>query len=124
MLVILMETLLINIFYINWNIFIGCLLKRQKIPLPGCRQDAGPYFKLTDLVVGGTVDFYGKVLTITGVDGYTKDFLYKMGVDVMENQSIPEDPYFAYRKQVRSSILNLMLGWNLKQHETNTVDSQ
>lgn len=80
--------------------FAGCFIKRQKIPLPGCDRNVGPYYKLTDLVVGETVTFYQKELKITGVDDYTRDFLYKMGVSVLENEPIPDDPYSAYRKEV------------------------
>lgn len=61
----------------------------------------GPYYKLLDLVVGETVKFYGKELRITGVDTFTRDFLNKMGLTVANNENIPDDPYFTYRKQVK-----------------------
>lgn len=88
-------------------ITIGCYIKKQKIPLPGCDQNVGPYYKLIDLVVGGSVTFYGKELKITGVDSYTRDFLTKMGVNVLENQPVPDDPYFIHRKKVKSYLLFL-----------------
>jgi len=84
---------------------IGCFIKKQKIPLPGCDQETGPYYKLPDLVVGTTVIFYGKELRITGVDPYTRDFLFTMGVPAKENEPIPEDPYFEYRKKVMYYII-------------------
>lgn len=83
---------------------IGCFIKKQKIPLPGCGQDMGPYYKLIDLVVGGNVIFYGKELKITGVDNYTRDFLTKMGINVQENEPVPDDPYFIHRKKVKSYL--------------------
>lgn len=79
----------------------GCFIKKQKIPLPGCDKEMGPYYKLLDLVVGEMVKFYGKELRITGVDMFTRDFLNKMGLTVANNETIPEDPYFTYRKQVK-----------------------
>lgn len=60
----------------------------------------GPYYKLSDLVVGKNVFFHGKELKITGVDNYTRDFLNKMGVNVLDNEPIPDDPYFIHRKKV------------------------
>jgi len=80
---------------------IGCFIKKQKIPLPGCDQETGPYYRLPDLVVGTTVIFYGKELRITGVDAFTRDFLHTMGVPAKDNEQIPEDPYFEYRKKVK-----------------------
>ncbi|CAH1732020.1 unnamed protein product [Aphis gossypii] len=77
----------------------GCFIKKQKIPLPGCDQETGPYYRLPDLVVGTTVIFYGKELRITGVDAFTRDFLHTMGVPAKDNEQIPEDPYFEYRKK-------------------------
>jgi len=79
----------------------GCLIKRQRIPLPGCDRDAGPYYKLSDLNVGNAVTFYGKRLIITGVDRYTRDFLDKTGVSVSDDRPIPDDPYYAHGTEVR-----------------------
>lgn len=93
-----------------WNIFVfyyhilGCLIKRQRIPLPGCDRNTGPFYRLLDLVVGGSVIFYGKEIRITGVDAFTRDFLVKMGIDVQDNEPIPDDPYFTYRKNVTISL--------------------
>lgn len=84
---------------------IGCFIKKQKIPLPGCDRETGPYYRLSDLVVGTTVIFYGKELRITGVDQYTRDFLHTMGVPANDNEPIPEDPYFEYRKKVKYYII-------------------
>lgn len=83
---------------------IGCFIKKQKIPLPGYDQETGPYYRLPDLVVGTTVIFYGKELRITGVDTFTRDFLHTMGVPAKDNEQIPEDPYFEYRKKVKYCI--------------------
>lgn len=80
-------------------------MRRQKIPLPGRDQDTGPYYKLTDLNVGQAVIFYGKKLIITGVNSYTRDFLHKMGVQVLDNEPVPDDPYYVYRKEVREVLL-------------------
>lgn len=44
--------------------------------------------------------FYEKELIITGVNSYTRDFLNKMGINVPENELIPDDPYLTYRKEV------------------------
>lgn len=80
--------------------YTGRFIKRQRIPLPGCDQDTGPYYKITDIVVGDTVTFYGKEMKIIGVDNFTRDFLHKMGIDVADNESVPDDPYFVYRTEV------------------------
>ncbi|CAI6358946.1 unnamed protein product [Macrosiphum euphorbiae] len=82
----------------------GCFIKKQKIPLPGCDQETGPYYRLPDLVVGTTVIFYGKELRITGVDAYTRDFLHTMGVPAKDNEPMPEDPYYEYRKKTALDI--------------------
>lgn len=93
----------INLYFF-FIIILGCYIKKRKIPLPGFSQDTGPYYKLIDLVVGGNVIFYGKELKITGVDNYTRDFLNKMGIDVLENEPVPDDPYFIHRKKVKSYL--------------------
>lgn len=80
--------------------YTGRFIKRQRIPLPGCDQDTGPYYKITDIVVGETVTFYGKEMKIIGVDNFTRDFLHRMGMDVPNNESVPDDPYFVYRTEV------------------------
>lgn len=82
--------------------FIGCLIKRHKIPLPN--NSDNEYYQLTDLNVGVTVEFYGKRLTIIGADNFTRDFLKKAGVDVPENMPMPMDPYFMNREKVRDYI--------------------
>ncbi|XP_001949545.2 EF-hand domain-containing family member C2-like [Acyrthosiphon pisum] len=82
----------------------GCFIKKQKIPLPGCDQETGPYYRLPDLVVGTTVIFHGKELRITGVDAYTRDFLHTMGVPANDNEPMPEDPYYEYRKKTALDV--------------------
>ncbi|XP_050433887.1 EF-hand domain-containing family member C2-like [Adelges cooleyi] len=72
----------------------GCLIRRHRIPHPG---RANGFYELLDFNIGKTVEFYGKVFRITGVDCYTRDVLRKMGLDVPENQTQPRDPYFEYR---------------------------
>jgi len=93
------------VFIILIKSAIGCFIKKQKIPLPGCDQETGPYYRLPDLVVGTTVTFYGKELKITGVDAFTRDFLNTMGVPARANEPFPEDPYFEYRKKVKYCII-------------------
>lgn len=80
---------------------LGVFMKRQKMPLPGCDPETGPYYKLTDLTVGEKVIFYGKELMIVGADNYTRDFMNKMGVNLLDNQPVPEDPYYEFRKRVK-----------------------
>jgi hypothetical protein len=92
------------LIFVYLSYVLGCLIKKQRIPLPGCDRDTGPYYRLLDLVVGGSVVFYGKELRITGVDAFTRDFLVKMGVDVQDNEPIPDDPYFNFRKKVTSRL--------------------
>jgi len=54
-----------------------------------------------------TVEFYGKQFKIIGVDGFTRDFLKKTGVDVPENMSMPVDPYFTRREKVILIFYNI-----------------
>ncbi|XP_050054514.1 EF-hand domain-containing family member C2-like [Aphis gossypii] len=94
---------------INSGLPQGCLIKRHKIPLSNNKND---YYKLLDLNVGVTVEFYGKQFKIIGTDSFTRDFLKKNGVDVPENLSMPDDPYFTRRektpkkKQTASKIMS------------------
>lgn len=46
------------------------------------------------------MEFYGKQFKIIGTDSFTRDFLKKNGVDVPENLSMPDDPYFTRREKV------------------------
>lgn len=87
-----------NIFF---YMFTGCFIKRQKIPLPDGNQDTGPYYKIRDLVIGESVIFFGKKIMITGANEYTRDFLQKMGLVIKDNEEIPPNPYFEYRKKVK-----------------------
>lgn len=73
--------------------------------MPGGNQETGPYYKQLDIVVGKTVNFFGKELKIIGADEFTRDFLQKMGMSVADNEPIPVDPYFTYRKEVKFCLL-------------------
>ncbi|XP_025206632.1 EF-hand domain-containing family member C2-like [Melanaphis sacchari] len=84
---------------INSGLPQGCLIKRHKIPLSNNKND---FYKLLDLNVGVTVEFYGKQFKIIGTDSFTRDFLKKNGVDVPENLSMPDDPHFTRREKTQN----------------------
>ncbi|VVC29889.1 Uncharacterised domain DM10,Domain of unknown function DUF1126,EF-hand domain pair [Cinara cedri] len=100
----------------------GCFIKRQLIPLPGGNQKTGPYYKVTDLIIGETVNFYGKQLHITGANDYTRDFLLKMGMVIKDNETVPIDPYFTYRKRTELDPLPKIKSIKYKNYQSLQLD--
>lgn len=64
----------------------GIFLKRGRLDLP---NGGGP-LQPRDLNIGNLVHVYGKVVLICAVDGFTRNYFSKNGVEVPENRKLPE----------------------------------
>lgn len=65
----------------------GVLLKRHRI-----RSPSGGFYELRDLNVGETLDCYGRRITLTSADAFTRAFLSARGVHVPPDSAVPPDP--------------------------------
>ena len=73
----------------------GKLIKRQRLP----KNDQGGCWHWTDLNIAMNVVFYGRTFRIINCDKFTKDFLESEGKELLQQESIPVDPYTESRKQ-------------------------
>lgn len=83
----------------------GGFLKRSKVPKPEITtsHDSNNFFKfqnkntqfysLQDLIVSTNLDIYGKIITLTSCDQYTKEFYQGLGFTQPDEKKIPEDSY-------------------------------
>ncbi|XP_025198331.1 EF-hand domain-containing protein 1-like [Melanaphis sacchari] len=74
----------------------GCLLKRGQIPNPN--REGRPWH-WSDFIIGGEVNFYGTAYRLCGCDMFTRKYLTSMGMEVVDNQRVIDDPYTAIRQQ-------------------------
>jgi len=65
----------------------GIFLKRHRVPQPGGAGFVGP----DDFRCGGTVEIYGRTYQVTGCDRFTRWFYEENGIDVGEDEPLPED---------------------------------
>lgn len=59
----------------------------------GLNNGAGSAIDWRDIQIGKSLTFYGREFFVTGCDDATKDFLYRNGVKVEPNASLPTGPY-------------------------------
>jgi EF-hand domain-containing protein 1 len=83
----------------------GGFIKRAKIPKPEKEEKFDPnnffkfqnnktqFYTVRDLIVGTNLDIYGKIITITSCDTYTKEFYSGHGITQPDSKIIPEDSY-------------------------------
>ena len=76
----------------------GTLVRRHKVPL-GEPAD-GRFYTVGDLNVGMDIVVYAKTFRLTGADGFTRDFLGKLGIEVPVDEGVPADPYMSHRRAV------------------------
>lgn len=58
----------------------GCLVHRQRVPLPAPNQNE--FISILDLNVDQTITIFDRVYHITGCDKFTKHFLNRAGITV------------------------------------------
>lgn len=73
-------------------------IKRHQIPNA---SHGGAVFTPEDLLVGGEVLIYGRKVTIDAVDGFTRAYLQKQGVDVKPDQPSPSNYLITKHQQGR-----------------------
>lgn len=69
----------------------GTLINRHRIPRPKPYDDT--FYSVEDFNVQKEVEFYGKRFKITDCDQFTRNFLTKLGVRVVDPIEPPKDPY-------------------------------
>ena len=74
----------------------GKLIRRQRLP----KDAKGNTWSWKDLNVAMNLPVYGRVFRITACDAFTKEFLLSNGIDVNDEEAVPEDTYTVKRKVV------------------------
>ncbi|XP_076379277.1 EF-hand domain-containing family member C2 [Megalopta genalis] len=74
----------------------GVLLKRQRVPMPNPAKYR--YYDILDLNIGKEPEIFGRVYKIVDCDKFTRRFLNRMGIPVLDPINIPKDPYTELRK--------------------------
>ncbi|ELU01034.1 hypothetical protein CAPTEDRAFT_148704 [Capitella teleta] len=80
----------------------GTLIRRHRIPRPPPCDNT--YYTIEDFNIGNELVLYAKNFKITGCDGFTKNFLHKLGVRLNAPESIPDDPYASHRKAMSATM--------------------
>jgi len=73
----------------------GCILKRGQIPNPN--REGRPWH-WSDFIIGAEISLYGIAYRLCGCDLYTRNYLTSMGMVVIENQPMLDDPYTKFRQ--------------------------
>ncbi|KAK3248003.1 hypothetical protein CYMTET_42513 [Cymbomonas tetramitiformis] len=79
----------------------GVFLKRHRIP----REGGMGYYSMEDLGIGQDVTFYARTFHISSCDPFTRSFLMNSGIDVPDEEGMPNEPIEDHRnslKKVRS----------------------
>ena len=105
----------------------GTLIRRHRVPRPAPSDDT--YYTVEDFNVGKQITLYGRIFSIVvhqlivlalcemrkyvltflpslppqDCDGFTRNFLQKLGVRVPPPQDTPTDPYTQHRSEVGHS---------------------
>ena len=70
----------------------GVLVKRHRVPHLG-RGD-GAFIQPEDLLVGGQVALYGRTITITGADAFTRARMQQqLGITLAPDMQSPQSPH-------------------------------
>ncbi|KAG7502356.1 hypothetical protein JOB18_018105 [Solea senegalensis] len=80
----------------------GTLLRRQRVPLPPPNQQL--FYTVYHLNLDQQVELYSHTFTITSCDAFTRKFLTRLGVQLNEPTSAPDDPYTHLRQQMEDSM--------------------
>ena len=74
----------------------GVFLKRHRVP-----KEDGTAFAVEDLNVGQNVTLYSRVFHLYSCDPFTRNFLEKSGVDVPQEEYVPDEPITVYRDSLK-----------------------
>jgi hypothetical protein len=69
----------------------GIIINRHRIPRPKPYDDT--FYSIEDFNIQKELEFYGKIFKITDCDPFTRNFLTKLGVRVVDPVEPPKDPY-------------------------------
>lgn len=87
---------------VNSGIPQGCLVSRQRIPLPPPNQN--DFVSILDLNVNQAARLFDRVYIITDCDLQTRNFLNRQGIAVPDPIDIPKDPSTELRKLQENSM--------------------
>lgn len=82
----------------------GQIIRRHRIPLPSPCEDS--FYTLEHFNIGCEVNIYGKVFYICGCDGFTRNFLNRLGISVPQNMETPQDPASDKIKDVSMELIH------------------
>jgi hypothetical protein len=78
----------------------GALVKRHRVPLPGCEMPNGSgrldtskmhYFVAEDFDIGSCVTMYSRTYRIYDCDDFTREWFRKKGTELQAAEEVPED---------------------------------
>ncbi|XP_055987186.1 EF-hand domain-containing family member C2 isoform X1 [Sorex fumeus] len=75
----------------------GIFIRRHRIALPA--PDDDKWYTVYDFNIGIDVVFYGRTFKIYDCDGFTKNFLRKVGIKLNPPRECPRDPYIKMRRE-------------------------
>ncbi|CAJ1078908.1 EF-hand domain-containing family member C2 [Xyrichtys novacula] len=88
--------------YKNSGIPQGTFIHRQRIPLPPPNDDR--FYNIFHFNINQQMVLHSRTFTLTSCDAFTRDFLTRLGVQLNESISVPEDPYTSLREQIEKNI--------------------
>jgi hypothetical protein len=80
----------------------GTLIRRHRVPLPAPRDDE--FYTVDHFNVGNELILYGHKYKLIGCDGFTHNFLTRLGVSIGESVTAPKDPYNKLREEIDESM--------------------
>lgn len=80
----------------------GTLIRRHRIPRPPPNEDQ--FYTVEDFNVGNQIVMYSKIFQIVDCDGFTRNFLRKLGVKVRDPLDMPSDPYTEHREKLVATM--------------------
>jgi len=78
----------------------GKLVARSKIP----KDTEGNFLHWKDLNVGININVYGVIYRLCSCDLFTKEFMLSQGIELNNEEELPEDPYTSQRETQISSF--------------------
>lgn len=80
----------------------GTLIRRHRVPLPAPNDDK--FYTVDHFNVGNELILYGHKYKLIGCDGFTQNFLTRLGVKVGDTVPPPKDPYTKLREEIDESM--------------------
>ncbi|XP_072253820.1 EF-hand domain-containing family member C2 [Leuresthes tenuis] len=88
--------------YKNSGIPQGTLIRRHRIPLPPPNDDE--FYNIFHFNINQQMVLYSRIFTVTSCDSFTRNFLTKLGVQLNDPATMPDDPYSKLRKQLEDNM--------------------